>query len=735
MRLLLAALSIGALMAADGGPGADCRRMEKLSRRDAARACFTALAASRNALERAEGLWGLGRYEDANIAFRAAVPKESKEVAGRIRWGRLLLERFAGGDAAGLFEEALKLDENNAQAMLGLALAAAEEFDRKAVEFAGKALEKDPKLVEARELLATLWLEEGNIAKAREEGRKAVEASPEALDGMAVLAAADLMEDMPASEWTPRILAVSPRYAPGETRIAHLFVMNRRYREAIDHYRQAIGLDPNYWPAVSQLGVNLMRVGEPAEARILLERAYNAGYRNAATANSLKLLDSYKNFVFTREPAYTLQLHRTEAELLRPYVARETARALAVYEKKYGLKLPGPVSVEMYPDHPDFEVRTMGLPGLGALGVTFGLSVAMDSPSARRPGSFHWAATLWHELSHVYVLAATAHHVPRWFTEGLAVHEETATSPDWGDRVTIDTLAAIKEGKLLPVAQLDRGFIRPEYPNQVVVSYFQAGRICDYIEGRWGWPKILEMIEAYKRPVTTAEVVQRVLGVKPEEFDQQFLAWLKEQHATPLKNFDEWSKLLRSFIDSLRKKDWDAVIATGPRLRDMFPDYLEGANAYEALAEAYLAKGDKAKAMGELARYSEMGGRSPETLKRLSKLQEEAGDTKAAAATLTRLIYIYPVKDADLHRRLGGLRATLGDWPGAADEFRSVLALRPDDVAPAHYDLARALKEQGRANDALDEVLAALEAAPGYRPAQRLLVELNARGTAERKVP
>ena len=54
---------------------------------------------------------------------------------------------------------------------------------------------------------------------------------------------------------------------------------------------------------------------------------------------------------------------------------------LATYEKKYHMTLPGPVQVEVYPDHEDFAVRTMGMPGLGALGVTFGEVVAMDSPS------------------------------------------------------------------------------------------------------------------------------------------------------------------------------------------------------------------------------------------------------------------------------------------------------------------------------------------------------------------
>ena len=95
------------------------------------------------------------------------------------------------------------------------------------------------------------------------------------------------------------------------------------------------------------------------------------------------------------------------------------------------MKLPGPVQVEVYPNHEDFAVRTMGMPGLGALGVTFGRVIAMDSPSARRPGDFNWGSTLWHEMSHVFILTATNFRVPRWFTEGLAVHEEGERSPEW----------------------------------------------------------------------------------------------------------------------------------------------------------------------------------------------------------------------------------------------------------------------------------------------------------------
>ncbi len=104
------------------------------------------------------------------------------------------------------------------------------------------------------------------------------------------------------------------------------------------------------------------------------------------------MLDSYKNYDTFKTPTTILRLNKKESALLRPYFQEQFDRALATYEKKYHYKLKQPVQIEVYPDHEDFAVRTLGMPGLGALGVTFGYVLAMDSPSARKPGEWHWAA-------------------------------------------------------------------------------------------------------------------------------------------------------------------------------------------------------------------------------------------------------------------------------------------------------------------------------------------------------
>ena len=678
---------------------------------------FTAAALSAQTLDQAESLWKQHRYVEANDAFRALVNAHPRNAEYRVRWGRLFLERFQPADAAQLFQEALKIDANNAGAFLGLALVAAEDFESRAVDLAHKALAADPHLLEAQELLARLALEDNDPKKAAAEAHRALDMSPASVQARAILATIDWLNDKPETPWDPHAGAAY------ET-AGRIFVLNRRYQEGIAFFRKAIAAQPDLWSARSQLGINLMRLGLEDEARRQLEMCYENGYKDKPTVNTLRLMDSYKNFVTYKTPTTILRLHKKEAELLHPYFEEELQRALCKYEKKYGIKLEHPVQVEVYPDHEDFAVRTMGMPGLGALGVTFGYVVAMDSPSGRKPGTFHWASTMWHELSHVYVLTMTNHRVPRWFTEGLAVQEETAASPEWGDRLDPHVIAAIKDKKLLPVAELDRGFVRPTYPTQVVVSYFQAGRICDYINHEWGWNKLLAMIHDFAAGADTPEVIEKELGMKPEEFDKRFLASLEADTQKTVDGFDHWRQELKKVAGEAKAGRNDDVIRDATPIRDIYPDYVEPGNVYEFLADADLAKGNKPAAIAELERYAKIGGRSPDTLKQLATLQEEAGNKKEAVAVLDRLNYIQPI-DEDLHRRLGDLWLALGNTEGAIREYRAVLAKSPTDPAASHFNLAKAYRTANRPNEAKDELLLALEAAPGYRPAQKMLLELS----------
>jgi len=726
-RFLLAlVLLAGSSLAAKAAPLDACQDPADHGRKEEARRCYlTALRTNADPAVQAEATWKLGDKKRANELFRAAVAAHPKDAAVRVAWGRLFLETYNKQEASTLFKEALQLDPQNADAHLGLALVAAEGFENAAVEEANQALKLRPGLTEAHTLLASLALEENDAARANQHLDRALATKGCPLEAYALKAAIDLLAGKPESEWTAKALAYNPSYGDVYATPAHFFEITRRYKEAVDLYRRALALDPDLWSAHAALAVNLWRLGDETEARQHLELAYKGDPYNAMTVNSLRLMDSVdKHFRTFKNPKVILKLHEKEAEVLRPYFEELVQKAIDTYRVKYAFTPTQPIHVEVYPDHEDFAVRTMGMPGLGALGVTFGYVVAMDSPSGRPPGEFHWGSTLWHELCHVFVLEKTHHTAPRWLSEGLSMYEEAHGGEGWGDRITPEIIRAIKDKRLLPIAELDRGFIRPRYPSQVIVSYFQAGAICEMIAEKQGFPKLLAMLDAYEHGRTTEQVVQQVLGLSPADFDKQFAEFLRPRTEKVVASFDEWRKLMETVVSLAKAKKYSEVMEPARRARDLYPDFVEAGNPYEILAEAHLASGDKAGAAQELERYRLAGGRSPRALKQLASLDDELGNRQQAIHVLEQLLWIRP-GDEELHSKLGQLLLAEKQPRLAVREFESLLAVKPVDPAAAHFHLAEAYYQLKNREKTREHLLASLEAAPGYRPAQKLLLEIN----------
>src|SRR5205823_9711693 len=69
-------------------------------------------------------------------------------------------------------------------------------------------------------------------------------------------------------------------------------------------------------------------------------------------------------------------------------------------------------------------------------------------------------------------------------------------------------------------------------------------------------------------------------------------------------------------------------------------------------------------------------------------------------------------------------REALGDGPPAIEAYQTLLLLHPADPADAHFHLARLLHQTGDPA-AKRHVLQALEEAPRFREAHRLLLEIS----------
>jgi hypothetical protein len=83
---------------------------------------------------------------------------------------------------------------------------------------------------------------------------------------------------------------------------------------------------------------------------------------------------------------------------------------------------------------------------------------------------------LRHELAHLALYDAVAgHHVPRWFDEGLAIHESGELP--WARRVALAD--ASLGNHLLPFADLDRGFPADHY--DVNVAYAESADFVSFL--------------------------------------------------------------------------------------------------------------------------------------------------------------------------------------------------------------------------------------------------------------
>lgn len=717
-------------------------------RRTEARGCYVALIDSTSdPATQAEAYWGLGDFKRANELFRDAVKADPENPDLRVRWGFLFLTTHNESEAANLFQEALKINEDHVPAKLGMATVVGGRFEGKALDLVKEAVEAQPEQLEGYLLWARMALEEHDHETADRQLDTALEKANQLklspLDVYALKASLDHMRGKTDSEWTQRALDYNPHDGGIYSEPAHFYVITRRYREAVELYRKAVEVEPEFWEAHAELAVNLLREGEEREGRRHLEIAFKGDPYSLTTVNTLRLLDSLENFktfsnqddvaLGTREqmeaavgkPRIILKLHKDEADVLRPYAMELAERSVAAFAEKYDFRPQRPVQIEMYPNHDDFAVRTMGMPGVGLLGVTFGYVIAMDSPSGRAAGTFHWGTTLWHELAHVFTLEATHHLVPRWFSEGISTYEEWEADPSWGEQINPDFLEAMKEEKLLPIADLDRGFIRPRYPNQIAISYFQAGLVCKMIDEQWGAGSLVALLKGYAANKSTTVNIQEALKISPEEFDARFAEYLDGRFGEKVEALPKWREAMKQAAEAAKAENWAGVIGPAQQAIELYPDYVEGGNPYTLLAKAHIEQGDKGAAADLLQAYQRHGGKSPESIKQLADLLEEQGRRADAIAALEGLIYIAPI-DAELHRKLGGMYIQEQNLPAAVREFQALLAMNPLDVADAHYNLASAYHKMKDREKMRRHLLLALEAAPNFRPAQKLLLETTA---------
>lgn len=325
------------------------------------------------------------------------------------------------------------------------------------------------------------------------------------------------------------LLADAPKDSVPERQVGRILIELYRFSEAIPFLERATQRNPADYQALQLYAGALANVGDETRALEVLRAAVTAaGGRKDAKRDNLKLVlermaahhvrEDYGELVFSWQP--------DAAEVLRTYLVPFYSQAREELAQRYGFT-PGPTTIEVFRNHEDFSVRSVGFAGFPALGVCFGSVVTAVSPLSGMRGKFSWARTSFHEFSHVVHLGLSHNRCPRWITEGLATWEEVRRSPSWTRNMRRELIDSRAGDDLIPVRQLNRAFRGP----RILFGYYQGGLLCEMLIAEHGFPPMIRLLEAFDDGLDLDAAFQSTFGQSPEQVDRAFEAFVDKRIA------------------------------------------------------------------------------------------------------------------------------------------------------------------------------------------------------------
>ncbi len=692
--------------------------------------------------------------------YDRARKRDPKSAAPLIAGGELALGKNDMTLAAEFFGEAQKLAADDPEVRFGLArVLVASEPARAAVEFE-KLLEENPnhlrcmllkvdRLIDAEEYdQADVW-----ITRILEVDNR----HPRAWAYRSVLA--QLKHDEQAAvDARTTALSTWSRDPQVDHLIGRKLSQNYRFTEGAAAQRQALEFDSKYLPAKIQLSQDLLRLGQEDEGWKQAQQVYDTDGYDVVTFNLVELRDRIAKFRTLSDDHFLLRMDAREADIYGEAAMKLLNEARETLCAKYKLELKEQVTVEIFPDPNDFAVRTFGMPATsGYLGVCFGKVITANSPASQFESPANWRSVLWHEFCHVVTLQLTHNRIPRWLSEGISVYEERLENPTWGQSMDPRYREAILGDQLTPVGNLSSAFLTAQSGWHLQFAYFESALAVEFLVESYGREALRNVLHDLGAGIPINVALERrtvplgELETGFEEFAKQKAGALApkadwERHDLEALLSDDGNELelwaekhptnvigVSLYVRTLiAGEQWEKAEIWLKRLIELYPEDTSHNNASLQLASVYRKQEQFDDERTLLKQYSLIDGDALAVYLRLLELEAEAEDWKSLLETSNRALAVNPLVP-QVHRLRAQAAESLKQPDAAIGSYRALLALDPEDPAEVHFRLATLLHERKDAT-AKRHVLAALEEAPRYRAAHRLLLKIVGNASGERGV-
>ncbi len=457
----------------------------------------------------------------------------------------------------------------------------------------------------------------------------------------------------------------------------------RQFSQAEGYYLQAAKAAAWWSEPYAALAQLYMETGQETKAKAALDESFKIDPYNLRAYNQLTLLDSLQKNFQTKETEHFLIRYNAQDQVLADLAAQWLEK---IYPEVMGYfqvkELPVKTTVEMFPSHEEFGVRTTGLPWIGTVGACTGNVIAMDVPrggSKDLMGAFDWARVLRHEFTHTVTLAMTNNRIPHWLTEACAVDQEQAPR-DWDN---CQLLASnYRAGTLFKPAGPQLGVHPAQGSIDRRLAYMESQWIYDFLKDRYGHQKVLDFLNCFRDGMTEPQAYKATFGKTIDEMNGDFLAWAGKQ-------IESWG--LPS--DPLPKLD-EAQAAVKANPKD--------ADAACRLAWVLMSSGQSADAEAVLRKALETNpkhGRTRELLGAVLNVEKKPAEARKVLEELVKEDPDHPVA----LRTLGLLAMQDKDFDAARKYFSQLEEVRPLEQTPYTY-LAGLYLQAGQTKDAIAQL-------------------------------
>ncbi|HEX3482017.1 MAG TPA: tetratricopeptide repeat protein [Kofleriaceae bacterium] len=640
-------------------------------------------------------------YQLANGAFRETLKLRPQMTEAGVAWADLFLEKYAAQVAEQTLEEVFKVNPNDPEAHAAMAEVIVDtSYDLAAVRHhLDAALAVNPRNARALKVRASIEIDQNQWATAGKTLDSVLAVNKDDVVAIAMKATIAWLRDDTRTydAEVQRALAIDPAYAGLYRIVARAAVREHRYVEAIELEKRAVALKPDYYEAMAGVGLGYLRLGLEKEGLDWLDKSWAGDQYNVRTFNTRTLFKETipKEYTFGTSKDFRIRYHNDEKAVLARYIEPTMERAFADMVKRYGFTPKTPITIELYADRNDYGIRTIGLPDIAALGVTFGQVVTAMSPAN---GDINWGMILWHELGHVFAIQLSNSRVPRWFTEGLSEYETLVARPDWRRENDADLYGAVASGTLVSIGDLNSEFMQPD-ANAVVVAYYQSAVTLEYLIGTYGFPRIVEALKLYATGRETPDVLTAITGKTIAQLDADFRKYLDIRLAPyagtfklPTRGFDDVTKLEIAADAAPRDARARAHVALGDYYAGEAEKAMTAASAALALdpkqpiaryiqAEVVLHQGDLGRARALYQGLIADGHDSFDLRSRLAQIAEGEGKAGEVEQQLCAAKKLDPERSSP-YQELAQRYEKAGQLAKALTELEHYAFLEQMDLAP-----------------------------------------------------